>query len=125
MGFFDWLLGRKEKKEVEAKPLPKEDVDVGRVITGIEARGENIEEEYRSVKIVDLRSDLDINGIRDELIRNNVIIVDTKDIFANRVLADDLTEKLKNTVESVHGDLARITNERFLTVPAGMKIMSR
>jgi len=125
MGFFDWLFGKKEEKQAEEKPQVKEDVDVGKVITGIEARGGGFDEEYRSVKVIDLKSDLDLNAIRDELLRNNVVIVDTKEISLNSVLLQDLTAKLKSTVESTHGDIARVTIDRILTVPAGMKIMSK
>lgn len=127
MGFLAWLFGKKEKKEEKeevVKPV-REEVDIEKVMRNIEARGKSVEEEYASVKVIDLRSDLDIDSIRDELLRNNVIIVDTKGISANRALVDELIEKLKNTVESVHGDIARVTNERFLTVPAGIKIMSK
>jgi len=124
MGFFDWLFGKKEEtKPVQATTQKTENVNLS------EAMKETTKEEEiikRYVKVIDLNSLDKIETIRKDLLKGNVVITDIEEISSggkNSTLLQMVLRELKNKVEEVHGEIARLSEQRLIIIPSDMKFV--
>ncbi len=75
------------------------------------------------VKAIPLREYSDIEKIKNELKAGNILIVKLTPLAIENIEAvKDAIEELKAYVESVHGDIARLGEERVVITPPSIKI---
>lgn len=124
MGFFDWLFGKKEdEKKVTAPQSAAGNVNLNEAMTTATKEEETIR---RYVKVTDLNSIDKIDKIRRDLLAGNVIVADVGEISKSSTDKSSLQmilKELKNKVEDVHGEIARLSEERLILIPSDMKFV--
>ncbi|CEG11795.1 conserved hypothetical protein [groundwater metagenome] len=123
MGFFDWLFGKKEEKKVTAPQPAAGNVNLNEAMTTATKEEETIR---RYVKVTDLNSIDKIDKIRRDLLAGNVIVADVGEISKSSTDKSSLQmilKELKNKVEDVHGEIARLSEERLILIPSDMRFV--
>lgn len=124
MGFFDWLFGKKEdEKKVTAPQSAAGNVNLNEAMTTATKEEETIR---RYVKVIDLNSIDKIDKIRRDLLAGNVIVADVGEISKSSTDKSSLQmilKELKNKVEDIHGEIARLSEERLILIPSDMRFV--
>ncbi len=86
--------------------------------------GDLMEEEADTwVKSIPLESVNDVQGITGEVRNGNIVLVDIGSMHRkNKVKLRQCVSELKGTINDLNGDIARLSEERVLLTPAGVKI---
>lgn len=115
MGFFD---------KVMKKP---ENVDIEEFLNNLDVEEEAMYEDADAlVKPITLARDQDAQVVTAEIKQGNVILLNIADLSKrNPVKLKELVNVIKNEVNAVNGDMARISPERILVTPARVKIIKR
>ncbi len=66
-----------------------------------------------------------IGNVLSELERRNVVILNVKALLHNKTILRAIVKELRDASLDMDGDLARISEEKILLVPNGMRIVSR
>ncbi len=75
------------------------------------------------VKPVALESEADIKIIEDELRQRNIILLNMSPMARNAAKLKMIVADLKEYVNKVNGDIARIDNDKILLTPSKIKIV--
>ncbi len=114
MGLLNKILGEK-----------KSEVNIEEILNTIEQE-ELVEEEARMyVKPVNVRSTADVPKVVRELQEGNIVIMNIKGVMSRPVTAREVVERVKDAVVSMGGDMARISEDKILVTPSGVKIVKR
>jgi len=116
------ILGRREEDE------EPEDIDIEEYLNDLSIKeGKIIErEDITYVKPVDL--DREGGGLAQamrELEKDNIVVLNVKHLSDNKLLLRKIVKELRDTCIDMDGDLGRISEEKILIVPAGMRIVHR
>lgn len=75
------------------------------------------------VKPLSLDSEQDINLILDELKQKNILILNISTLKRNEAKLKMIVDNLKNHINKINGDIARIDDNRILVTPSKVKIV--
>ncbi|RLI91192.1 MAG: hypothetical protein DRO94_01070 [Candidatus Altiarchaeales archaeon] len=119
---FGKLFGRRdEEEEVE--------IDIEEYLTelSIGKEGKIIErEDITYVKPIDIDKDgKNIDEIVNELKKNNIVVLNVSSAMHDKIMLRNIIKKLRDICIEMDGDIGRISNEKILLVPAGMRIIHR
>lgn len=86
--------------------------------------GDLMEEEADTwVKSIPLNKIVDVESVTKELRQGNIVLLNIKPMYKkNTVKLRQSVSELKGTVNDLNGDIARLSEERILMTPAGIKI---
>lgn len=116
------IFGRREEEEEE------EEIDIEDYLNDLSIReGKIIErEDVTYVKPIDLdKEGKGIGAAIKELEKNNMVVLNVKELLSNKMLLRNVVKELKETCIDLDGDVGRISNEKILLVPSGMRIVHR
>lgn len=116
------------KKFFRREEAVEEDVDIEDYLNEMSIReGKIIErEDITYIKPIDL--DNEGAGIEDairELEKNNIVVLNVKQLLHNKMLLRDIIKKLRDVCIEIDGDIGRISHEKILLVPTSMRIVHR
>ncbi len=111
-----------------AEEEEEEEIDIENYLDGLSIReGKLIErEDVTYIKPMDL--DPEGGGIDEakrELEKNNIVVLNVKQLLRNKILLRDAVKKLRDICIDLDGDIGKISNEKILLVPANMRIIHR
>jgi SepF-like predicted cell division protein (DUF552 family) len=75
------------------------------------------------VKPVALESEADLKIIEDELKQRNIILLNMAPMSRNAAKLKMIVSDLKDYVNKINGDIARIDNDKILLTPSKIKIV--
>ena len=77
-------------------------------------------------KPLDLDSDgKGVGNVLAELEKKNIVVLNVKNLLHNRVLLRGIVKDLRDACVEMDGDIGRISEDKLLIVPAGMRIISK
>lgn len=115
------IFGRQKSKE-------EEKFDIEDYLNDLSIReGKVIErEDVTYVKPIDLdKEGKGIGTVIKELEKNNIVVLNVRELMSNKVLLRDIVKELRDTCVDLDGDVGRISSDKILLVPAGMRIVHR
>jgi SepF-like predicted cell division protein (DUF552 family) len=78
------------------------------------------------VKSVNLAKDEDVATVSNELKQGNIVLLNIGDLSKrNAIKLKELVGGIRSSVESIDGDIARISADRVLVTPAKVKIVKK
>jgi SepF-like predicted cell division protein (DUF552 family) len=114
-------------KKVAKVPSKEENINVEEYLSTLDTQEEETQEEVeRYVKSLTLDSGSEIQRIEEELLVGSILIVNTEGL--QRKSLDKLKEavgQIKEFQSMNGGDIARITQEKLLLTPKGIKIQKK
>ncbi|MBU2099888.1 cell division protein SepF [Candidatus Micrarchaeota archaeon] len=116
MAFMDKIFKKQE-----------DSVDIEEFLNNLDVEEETMVEDADAyVKPISLTGAEDTAMVSDELRKGNIILLNIGDLSKrNAIKLRELVSSIKNTVEEINGDIARISNERILVTPSKVKIIKR
>ncbi|MEA1924284.1 MAG: cell division protein SepF [Candidatus Altiarchaeota archaeon] len=105
----------------------EKDIDIEAYLSELDIReGKIIErEDVIYIKPLDIKGDESVEEVKAELDKNNIVVANIKTILSDKLLLREMVGKLKKASTDVGGDLGRISDQKILVVPSGMKIVHR
>lgn len=116
------IFGRREEEEEE------EEIDIEDYLDDLSIReGKIIErEDVTYVKPIDLdKEGRGVGAVIKELEKNNIVVLNVRELLSNKILLRNVVKELKETCIDLDGDVGRVSNEKILLVPSGMRIVHR
>lgn len=110
------------------KVLKKEEgLDIEDFLNNLDAEDETIYEDADAfVKPITLATDADITVVLAEAKAGNIVLLNIGDLSKrNAIKLKELVTKIRAGVESINGDIARISQERVLITPSKVKIIKK
>ena len=117
------IFGKKEKVRSGG-----EDIDIENYLSDLSIReGKIIErEDVTYVKPMDLDSEGKGMGlVIKELEKGNIVILNIKHVLSNKILLRNIVKELRDTTEDLDGDIGRLSPEKILLAPGGIRIVHR
>ncbi len=115
MAFMEKLIGKREELDIE-EFLNKLDTEEDNPYEDAEA----------FVKPVSLQSENDRDIIIEEAKKGNIMLVNIADLSKrNAIKLRELVGGIKAGIETIDGDIARISQERLIVTPSKVKIIKR
>lgn len=75
------------------------------------------------VKPVELDSEgKGIGTVISELEKNNIVVLNVKSILHNKTLLKEVIRELRDACVDMDGDIGRVSEDKILVVPSGMRI---
>jgi len=118
---FGKFFGRKEEEE-------DIDIDIEDYLNELSMReGKIIErEDITYVKPIDMdKEGQSIDEVVNELKKNNIVVLNVRALMHDKILLRDIVNRLRDVCMEMDGDIGRISSEKVLLVPAGMRIIHR
>lgn len=118
------ILGGGKTQIVEEE----EEIDIEDYLNDLSIReGKIIErEDVIYVKPIDLDSEgKGVGPVIKELEKGNVVVLNVRPVLSNRLLLRNTVKELKGTIDELDGDIARLSIDKILLVPTGMKVVHR
>ena len=115
------ILGRKEEVE-------EEDIDIEEYLNDLSIReGKIIErDDITYVKPVDLdREGGGLAQAMQELEKDNIVVLNVRNLMDNKLLLRKIVKELRDACLDADGDIGKISDEKILIVPSGMRIVHR
>ncbi len=115
------------KKLIGGAEEEEEDIDIEAYLSELDIReGKIIErEDIIYVKPMDLSGEENLEEIKAELNKNNIIVANVKSILSDKLLLREMVDKLRDICNETGGDLGRLSDNKIIVVPTGMKIVHR
>ncbi len=66
-----------------------------------------------------------IGNVLAELEKKNIVVLNVKALLGNKVLLKGVVKDLREACMEIDGDIGRISEEKILIVPQGMRIVSK
>jgi len=115
------ILGRKKEEE-------EEEIDIEEYLNDLSIReGKIIErDDITYVKPVDLdREGGGLAQAMQELEKDNIVVLNVKNLMDNKLLLRKIVKELRDACLDADGDIGKISDEKILIVPSGMRIVHR
>lgn len=77
------------------------------------------------VKSIDVDEDGNIDTVLKEMENRNIVVLDVNRIFQKKAILGRVLQQLQDTCTDTDGDIGRISTDKILIVPQGMKILHR
>ncbi len=106
----------------------EESIDIENYLNDMSIReGKIIErEDITYIKPIDLDKDgSGVDEVITELEKRNIVVLNVKYLLHNKMLLREIVKKLRNICIELDGDIGRISHEKILLVPGGMRIAHR
>lgn len=110
------------------KVLKKDDsIDIEDFLNNLDAEDDMTYEEADAfVKPLTLASEADIEMVVKEAKAGNIVLLNIGELSKrNAIKLKELVTKIKNGIETIDGDIARISHERVLVTPSKVKIIKK
>ena len=107
--------------------VDEEDVDIEAYLSELDIReGKIIErEDVVYIKPLDLAGEENIEEVKAELNKNNIVVANVKSILSDKLVLREMVDKLRDVCGETGGDMGRISENKIIVVPSGMKIVHR
>ena len=117
MSFFDKVLDSKKGEEI----------DIEDFLNNLDVEEESIYDDADAfVKPVLLQTEEDAQTVVAEAKAGNIILLNISDLAKRNALRlRDLVTKIKDEIETIDGDIARISHDRVLITPSRVKIIKK
>ncbi|MEK6957954.1 MAG: cell division protein SepF [archaeon] len=115
MAFMEKLIGKKEEIDIEdfLNNLDKEPEDP-------------YEDADAFVKPISLQTDADVKTVIEEAKKGNILLLNIADLSKrNAIKLRDIINSIRSGIESIDGDIARISQDRVIVTPSKVKIIKR
>ncbi len=100
----------------------EKDINIDKYLTDSEADKDDL----IYVKSIDLDGEGNaIDMVLKEMEDKNIVILNLGNVLPKKALLGRIIQRLKDTCTDIDGDMGRISNERIMIVPAGIKIVHR
>lgn len=63
-----------------------------------------------------------VGQVVNELEKNNIVVLNVRALLHNKVLLREIVKELRDACVELDGDLGKISEEKILVVPTGMRI---
>ena len=115
MAFMEKLIGRSSE------------IDIEDFLNNLENEEEDPYQDADAfVKPVTLQADSDVSLVLQEAKAGNIILLNIGDLSKrNAIKLKELVNSIKNGIDSMDGDIARITQDRIIVTPSKVKIIKR
>ena len=115
------------KREEEEAEEEEEEIDIDRYLSELDIReGKIIErDDITYVKPIDIEDETGIDVVINELKKSNIVVLNVRPLLHDKVLLRNIVDKLKEKCFELDGDIGRISEEKILIVPSGMRIIHR
>lgn len=77
------------------------------------------------VKSIYVDEDGNIDTVLKEMENRNIVVLDVNRIFQKKAILGRVLQQLQDTCTDIDGDIGRISTDKILIVPQGMKILHR
>ncbi|MFH1403655.1 MAG: cell division protein SepF [Candidatus Altiarchaeota archaeon] len=105
-----------------------EDIDIEDYLNDLSLRdGKIVEsEDITYVKPIDVDSDgKGLGNVLAELEKGNVVVLSLRSLMHNKSVLRSLVKELRDACLDMDGDIGRISEDKLLVVPSGMRIVQR
>ncbi len=105
-----------------------EDIDIEDYLNDLSLRdGKIVEsEDVTYVKPLDMDSEgKGMGNILAELEKGNLVVLNVRPLLHNKTALRTMVKDLRDACMDMDGDLGRISEEKLLVVPAGMRVVQR
>ena len=104
-----------------------EGVDMEEFLNSLDTDDETIYEDADAfVKPITLAADSDIDMVLNEAKGGNIILLNIGDLSKrNAIKLKELITKIKEGIDGIDGDIARISHDRILVTPSKVKIIKK
>ena len=115
MAFMEKLIGKGEE------------IDIEEFVNNLDSEDEDPYEDADAfVKPISLQSEEDKDLVIEEAKKGNIILLNISDLSKrNAIKLKELVNGIKQGVEAIDGDIARITQDRIIVTPSKVKIIKR
>jgi len=105
----------------------KEEVDIEEFLNTLDEDDETIYEDADAfVKPILLASDADKDLVIEEAKKGNLVLVNIADLSRrNAIKLRDLITQMRDAIEEINGDIARISHDKVLVTPSRVKIIKK
>ncbi|RLG18123.1 hypothetical protein DRN67_04515 [Candidatus Micrarchaeota archaeon] len=110
------------------KVLKKEEgIDIEEFLNTLDAEDETLDEDADAfVKPVTLATDADSETVVNEAKAGNIVLLNIGDLSKrNAIKLKELVTKIKESIDSIDGDISRISHDRVLITPSKVKIIKK
>ncbi len=115
MAFMEKLVGKRDEVDIEEflNNLDSEEADP-------------YEDADAFVKPISLQSEEDMKAVIAEAKQGNIILVNIADLSKrNAIKLKELISGIRSEIDTINGDMARISSDRVLVTPSKVKIIKR
>ncbi len=105
-----------------------EEIDIEDYLNDLSVRdGKIIEnEDVTYIKPLELDSDgKGIGNVLAEIEKSNIVVLNVKNLLTNKILLKSVVRDLREACLEMDGDIGRVSDDKLLIVPQGMRIVSR
>lgn len=116
MAFIEKLVGSK-----------KEDIDIEDFLNILDNEDDTLYEDADAfVKPITLNTDADMALIIEEAKKGNIVLVNIADLAKrNAIKLRDFITQIRDAIDGINGDIARISHEKVLVTPSKVKIIKK
>ncbi len=103
----------------------KQEADIEEYLNtlGLEEDDLMVEHADMWVRPYSLEDIMDVEKVSSELKKGNIVILNIEPLYKrNAIKLRQAISELKGTVQDINGDIARITEQKVLLTPSGVKI---
>ncbi|MBD3387824.1 MAG: DUF552 domain-containing protein [Candidatus Altiarchaeales archaeon] len=108
--------------------LSRDDIDIEDYLNDLSVRdGKIIEsEDITYVKPLELDGEgKGVGNVLAELEKNNIVVLNVRALLHNRMLLKSVVKDMRDACVEMDGDIGRISEDKLLIVPSGMRIVSK
>lgn len=103
-----------------------EDVNIEEFLNSLDVEEESMPDADVYVKPISLNNDSDSQNAIKEIKDGNIVLLNIGDMSKrNAIKLREMVNAIKGEVDSIDGDIARISTDRVLVTPAKCKILKR
>jgi SepF-like predicted cell division protein (DUF552 family) len=106
----------------------KDEIDIEDYLNDLSVRdGKIIEnEDVTYVKPLELDNDgKGVGNVLAELEKKNIVVLNVKNLLHNKTLLRGIVKDIRDACVEMDGDIGRISEDKVLIVPSGMRIVSK
>lgn len=105
----------------------KQEIDIEEFLNSLDVDEEEIYEDADAfVKPISLQTDADKDLVIEEAKKGNIILLNIADLSRrNAIKLRDLVSGIKEQIDAIDGDIARISHDRVLITPSKVKIIKK
>ena len=105
----------------------QEEVDMEEFLNNLDTEDETLYEDAEAfVKPITLAADTDTDTVLSEAKSGNLILLNIGDLGKrNAIKLKELVTKIKEGIDAIDGDIARISHDRVLITPSKVKIIKK
>lgn len=118
------IFGKKE----EVKHAGGADIDIENYLNDLSVReGKFIErDDITYVKPIDLDGEgKGLGMVIKELEKGNIVVLNVRALVEDKTLLRNIIKELKEALDDMEGDIGRLSPEKILLLPGGMRIVHR